>query len=324
MADPSQFSYMYLVDFNAGNFSFSNADNNSGNGLTPATQNVTIKDATDDSSGSDNDRHDAIGDVANDHFELLHSGTFNGAYVFVSVATSGDGHSGFIAQNETTHLYYFFTNDQIADDQAGETVTEQSGELAVCFMPGTMIGTPIGQRTVETLKIGDHVLATDGRAVAVRWIGVQTVAPRFADPLRLPIRVKAGAIAENVPVRDLRLSPDHALFIDGVLVHAGALVNGGSIVRDNDIPAVFTYYHVETEDHSLILAEGAAAETFVDNVERQRFDNFAEYAALYPDGHSTAELPYPRAKAHRQVPQAVRLKLAARSNALLGEIVAAA
>jgi hypothetical protein len=324
MADPSQFSYLYLVDFNAGDFSFSDADNNSGNGLTPATQNVTVKDATDDSSGSDHDRHDAIGDVPNDQFDLIHSGTFNGTYMFVTLATSGDGHAGFIAQNEASGLYYFFSNNQIADNQVGTDLSQHSGELAVCFMPGTMIATPAGQQPVEALKIGDQVVASDGRAVAIRWIGMQRVAPRFADSLRLPIRVKAGAIADNVPARDLCLSPDHALFIDGVLIHAGALVNGSSIVRDSDIPAVFTYYHIETEDHSLILAEGAAAETFVDNVERQRFDNFAEYAALYPDGHSIAELPYPRAKAHRQVPQAIRLQLAARASALLGKIVAAA
>src|SRR5207247_1066227 len=104
----------------------------------------------------------------------------------------------------------------------------------------------------------------------------------------------------------------------------GALVNGSSIVRETDVPAAFTYYHLETEDHSLILAENAPAETFVDNVDRQRFDNFAEYQALYPQGHAIAELPYPRAKAHRQVPSAIRQRLAGRATFLGSEAVAAA
>ena len=168
------------------------------------------------------------------------------------------------------------------------------------------------------------MITADGREMPVRWIGRQTVAPRFGDGLRLPIRVKAGALADNVPCRDLLVSPDHALLVGGVLIHAGALVNGTSIVREADVPAMFTYHHVEVDDHSLILAENAPAETFIDNVDRQRFDNWAEFDALYPDGRDLAEMPYPRAKAFRQVPRAVRAELDRRATALLGEVGQAA
>jgi hypothetical protein len=102
-----------------------------------------------------------------------------------------------------------------------------------------------------------------------------------------------------------------------MLIQAGALVNGMSIVRETNAPEAFTYYHVELDDHSLILAENTPAETFIDNVDRLAFDNWAEYEALCPDGKSIEEMPYPRAKAHRQVPQAVRAMLAARG-ALIG------
>src|SRR3984957_42313 len=164
-------------------------------------------------------------------------------------------------------------------------------------MSGTRVLTPSGEVAVETLKRSDMVMTTDGRSVPVTWVGLQTVSTRFADPLRiLPIRIKAGALGDNVPSRDFLLSPDHAVLVDGALIQAGALVNGTSIVRETNVPQVFTYYHVEADYHSLILAENTPAETFVDNIDRLNFDNWAEHRALYPEGKSITELPYPRAK----------------------------
>ncbi|WP_374547862.1 Hint domain-containing protein [Rhodoblastus sp.] len=184
----------------------------------------------------------------------------------------------------------------------------------ICFMPGTMIRTPTGEVAVETLERGDPVVTADGRAQPVRWIGRRTVSTHFADPLRvLPIRIKAGALGESAPSRDLLVSPDHAIFVGDALIHAGALVNSVTIVRETRVPTVFTYYHVELDDHALILAENVPAETFVDNVDRGNFDNWVEHEALYPGGKAIAELPHARVKAHRQVPARIRALLAARA-----------
>jgi hypothetical protein len=222
-------------------------------------------------------------------------------------------------------------NNTVHGDAFGFATTEVEGAISTtdletlnvlgyslaCFCAGTRIRTVCGEAAVETLQRGDLVKTHDGRAVPVSWIGVQTVSRRFADPLRVqPIRVKAGALGDNVPCRDLRLSPDHALFIDGVLIQAGALVNGASIIRETAAPAVFVYYHIELDDHALILAENAPAETFVDNVDRMNFDNWQEHETLYPDGRAVVELAYPRAKAFRQVPQHIRAAIAARAASL--------
>jgi hypothetical protein len=217
-----------------------------------------------------------------------------------------------------TRVFTFDSSTDVSKIQLTQATvnTVRADILSICFMAGTGILTPQGEAPIETLKRGDLVLTADGEAKVV-WVGRQTIVSRFADPIRnWPIRVLAGAIADNLPCRDLLVSPDHALLVDGVLIHAGALVNGTSIRRENQVPEKFVYYHVELDDHSLILAENVPAETFVDNVDRMNFDNWAEHEALYPEGRTIAELPLPRAKALRQIPVSIRVALDARAFAI--------
>jgi hypothetical protein len=191
------------------------------------------------------------------------------------------------------------------------TVSGASGalDITLCFYPGTALATPDGEMAVEDLRAGDVVTTANG-PMPVRWVGQSHVSPRFADPLRsLPIRIRAGALSEGLPKRDLLLSPDHAIFLGGALIQASALVNGTSIIREANVPEQFTYYHVELATHELLSAEGVAAESFVDNVERMHFHNWEEREV---PAAAIEEMPYPRAKSHRQVPQAVRALLALR------------
>jgi hypothetical protein len=213
--------------------------------------------------------------------------------------------------------YYLFTD---VTPTSSMNVNKTSA-TPICFLPGTQIATPDGEVAVEVLKRGDLVKTTDGRVVPVRWVGRQTISTLFADPLRvLPICIKAGALAENVPSRDLYVSPDHAILVDDILVHASALVNGTSIVRAPAPAHTFTYYHVELADHSLLLADNVPAESFIDNVDRMAFDNWDEHEALGDEAAPLVEMAYPRAKAARQVPVAMRERLAARGRALFGAV----
>ena len=185
--------------------------------------------------------------------------------------------------------------------------------FTVCFAAGTEIATPEGIALVETLKVGDMVRTFDGRDVAVKWVGEQTVATKFGPAERLlPVKVAAGALGGGLPSKDLVVTADHALLIGDTLCNAGALVNGTTITRlsREEMGERFTVYHVETEGHEVILANGAAAETFIDNVSRTAFDNYAEFEAMYGEVEEMVELGYPRAMTVRQVPAAIRAALA--------------
>jgi hypothetical protein len=103
--------------------------------------------------------------------------------------------------------------------------------------------------------------------------------------------------------------------LDGVLVQAGALVDGVGIYREAEVPEVFIYYHVELSGHELLLAEGVPAESFVDNIDRMNFDNWDEHQALQAGVPAVLEMDLPRVKAARQLPRQLRERLVALAQA---------
>jgi hypothetical protein len=172
----------------------------------------------------------------------------------------------------------------------------------ICFYPGTYLAAADGTIRVEDVTPGTMLKTFSGNLKPVRWLGRSDVSTRFADPLQaLPIRIKAGALGETMPERDLLVSPCHALFVGGILIQAGALVNGTTILRERQVPERFSYYHVELATHELLIAEGTPAESFIDNVDRMHFSNWAERGTV-TEPEPIEEMPYPRAKSHRQVP----------------------
>ena len=194
-----------------------------------------------------------------------------------------------------------------------------------CYCPGTRIATVNGEVPIEHLVIGDLVVTAAGQARPIRWIGRRSYVGRFLarNPNVLPVLIRADALGDDVPQRDLLVSPLHAMFIDGLLIPAGALVNDHSIVVLQGIERV-DYIHLELDSHDVILAEGAPAESFIDDESRGMFHNAADYHRLHPDAVSGA--PHycaPRVEDGEAV-EAVRRRIAARSApARLGQPLAA-
>jgi hypothetical protein len=170
------------------------------------------------------------------------------------------------------------------------TFTNPSADLP-CFAAGTRIGTGTGDVAGEAIAAGDIVRTISGVLRPVVWVGHRTVdISRHPRPeLVRPILIEAGAVADAAPARDLVVSPDHALFVDGVLIPAKYLVNDVTI-RVLDVPSI-TYHHIELAEHDVVLAENLPAETFLDTGNR---DNFAgsPVVAAHPDFGTACDLVF--------------------------------
>jgi hypothetical protein len=165
-----------------------------------------------------------------------------------------------------------------------DAIVTANENINPCFTRGTRILTINGEIAVEDLKIGDIVVNANGDEREIIWIGHRDIdIARHPNPKAvLPVIIEAGALGENCPSRRLTLSPDHALFIDGVLVQPKDLLNGVSI-RQTTAAVKLRYYHVELECHDILFAEGAAVESYLDTGHRGVFDNADAPVVLHPE-----------------------------------------
>jgi Ca2+-binding RTX toxin-like protein len=134
--------------------------------------------------GDGNDLLDA--QPGNDHmFGGIGSDTivFNGSpEEYTWTATEG----GWIVVDNAINRFINDGTDFVADDvefiQYNNVGTGADPIIVAtpCFLAGTLIATPSGERAIETLRIGDLVLTADGRAVPILFTGRTTVEARSA------------------------------------------------------------------------------------------------------------------------------------------------
>lgn len=180
---------------------------------------------------------------------------------------------------------YFFTLDGSVGDpvivggwgngacQLDNVVTTPPPTPIPCFCAGTDIATPTGLCRVETLRPGDSVLTEDGRAVQIAWVGHSdyTAAQLARDPALRPVRVPANAFGPGLPVRDLDLSPQNRIVVEGAacellfgmpraFVIARHLL--GSIAHTPDTDDGVTYVHLLLDSHGIVVGNGLPSESF--------------------------------------------------------------
>ena len=186
--------------------------------------------------------------------------------------------------------------ESISDDdpsKGSSTIVDSSGNdilTAACYTRGTLIMTAAGEVAIEELSVGDQVMTVSGTLEPVIWLGNSTIhcERQLHQDKAYPVRILKDAFGTNLPKRDLFVSPDHSIYIDGVMIPAYCLINGSTITQDKTETLV-TYYHLELPKHNAILAEGLPAESYLETSEENRHffkqsnaSNVTKLDAQYP------------------------------------------
>jgi hypothetical protein len=198
--------------------------------------------------------------------------TSGGPFTALQLVWVGETPSTYSGTNPLSPPFSYVTEAGSGSELLNPSSTGSLVNFVACYCPGTLIGTPDGDVAVENLVEGQLVTTASGEAKPIHWIGRRTInIRRHPDPdMVRPIRIAAGALAEATPTRDLLVSPDHAILLDGALIPARLLVNHRSVTEMTETRSV-TYFHVELDRHDIIVANGALAESYLDTGNRAIF-----------------------------------------------------
>lgn len=245
---------------------------------------ITVEDA-------DND-----GLISNAEWDLAVSGDGNdigdAGFLF-----EGGGNSGFLyASNGVTT---FTVGDDVSNIRDNMSNTfEADVSSVVCFAKGTLIATAQGSKPIEALVVGDEIMTSKGKLRPIRWIGRRRVSEfemRHA-PKLLPVRIRAGTLGKQIPLRDLVVSRQHRVLLRSkiaermfgsceVLVPAIKLTGVPGIDVDHRVKSI-EYFHILLDEHEILLAEGAPAESLFTGSQALNAlsgDAIEEISTLFPE-----------------------------------------
>lgn len=167
-----------------------------------------------------------------------------------------------------------------------------------------MILTDQGEAPVEALVAGSRVVTADRGAQDLRWVGSQLIDAQTlaSNPQLRPIRIKAGALGDNQPSRDLVVSPQHRILVRSriaqkifgaaeILVAAKQLLQIDGIDVAEDLDTV-EYFHFLFDRHEVVFSEGAQTESLYTGPEALKAVGEAareEIFAIFPELREMAE-----------------------------------
>ena len=197
-----------------------------------------------------------------------------GAQVAVITAANGSTYIFLTDGSGSIAVMNALPTGQIALDNVSTTAP-----ALVCFLRGALIETPQGPRAIETLQIGDMISTYDGKTLPLRWIGHRrvTAAELLLFPELRPVVLPQDMFGPGLPARRLKLSASHRLAIGGwetelLFGFDIALMRANHLLAPNTLPGQkaervnpnrnIEYFHLLFDEHTLVLANGLACESF--------------------------------------------------------------
>jgi hypothetical protein len=178
------------------------------------------------------------------------------------VTLNADGTFNVVGDGDVENFNFTYTIDNGTDTDVGFV----NATSVPCFVAGTLIATPDGDRRAETLVPGDMVMTKDDGAQPLRWIGSRRVA---AEGDFAPIHIRANTLGQH---RDLLVSPLHRVLIKDILAEllfgeAEVLIAARDLLNDHSITrregGEVTYVHLLFDRHQVVFSEGLETESFL-------------------------------------------------------------
>mmetsp|Transcript_18046 Transcript_18046/g.27776 ORF Transcript_18046/g.27776 Transcript_18046/m.27776 type:complete len:622 (-) Transcript_18046:1294-3159(-) len=186
----------------------------------------------------------------------------------------------------------------------GRTTYSEIEQIIICFTPGTRIATQKGEVAVERLQPGDKVFTRDNGIQALRWVGRRDLTPdeMRAHPEFQPVLIRKGALGNDLPQRDMLVSPQHRMLLTSdlaevmfdereVLVAAKHLTGLDGV--DQVQTGAVSYLHLMFDQHEVVLADGAWSESFQPGDHSLKgigVDQRSEVLSLFPELETLAGL----------------------------------
>ncbi|WP_299354605.1 Hint domain-containing protein [uncultured Shimia sp.] len=257
--------------------------------------------------------------IAWDWTVQVNDGTNNYEIGVLDYDDDGDGSFDYPGGEQAYFLVFFGDIPPLNTTLTIGTITDNGPSIDVdtavpCFVEGTEIETPNGPVAIETLQVGDKVMTLDNGPQAIRWIGCRELGLRelVLKPRLHPIRIVADALGPGMPSRDLCVSPQHRMFVRSPIVKRMFGVDEALIpaIKLVGIPGIFvdrisqpvTYLHLLLDNHEVLFAEGAPAESLLTGPEAMKSigeDARQELRDIFPDLDLEHHVP----EAARYIPQ---------------------
>jgi hypothetical protein len=144
------------------------------------------------------------------------------------------------------------------------------GDLIVpCFVSGTRIMTPTGEKRVENLKSGDIILSADGRKLPATIYKTKIARTTKENA---PYLIPANAFSPHFPPQDIILSPKHAIQSKKGVWEIPQFAEGRyPAVQKTKIGEAVEYYHIELPNFFTdnVIANGSVCESLGSKAQSQ-------------------------------------------------------